>query len=548
MGSFRADAIARVLLVAVVATGCRRQTTPAPAPDSENELEIEGEAPPKPADLASADAGAPRAPARCRDERAIAALRASPTTELELGDVASLPGGGVAIGLVRGGAGGRMAAVAIVSEGAERADVVELESVPGDAPPPRLFARENRLYAASFVVARAQTAAAPAKAPASPASVRPRELALFRIGVGVSDAAGAPPGSAEAKARAERITSIHQARDESYASDVAGTDDALIVVWDEDVRNTNAAAPQPARPVVAGRAPGENGRVAGGELGRAVAPRAHGGVFALRVPLTASPGAAAAGPRAVAPTASPVLLSGESDAQSPRIVPKAGGGYVVAWLAERPEGAAPGAPSAEGPGEGRTFRWVELVPLDARGQVQGAPLAVSNLRGHVDAFELLPAPEPDAVDLLAREESEASEGEGGRLLRIRVAGDRIAPRVLGTGVAPGPADALRRMGAFVAVAFRDASDRAHLLPLDPNVAATHGTPSLEPVLDEARPLAVLRSGESATSGGGAGQAPRGADELPRAADAPTETRPELPVVAFFANKPGGELRLLRCRM
>jgi hypothetical protein len=66
------------------------------------------------------------------------------------------------------------------------------------------------------------------------------------------------------------------------------------------------------------------------------------------------------------------LSPADSDAEMPRLVPWASG-YLVVWLARRPEApsppdaAAPAEATGEATGEARAFSWLEAIPVDAAG-------------------------------------------------------------------------------------------------------------------------------------------------------------------------------------
>ena len=84
----------------------------------------------------------------------------------------------------------------------------------------------------------------------------------------------------------------------------------------------------------------------------------------------------------------------QSDAELPRIVPD-GAGFVVLWIARRPEGAVGGdASEPETPGEPRSFGWLEMVRVDERGAVVGPVRGLTQPGGHVSAYDVREAGSP----------------------------------------------------------------------------------------------------------------------------------------------------------
>lgn len=116
-----------------------------------------------------------------------------------------------------------------------------------------------------------------------------------------------------------------------------------------------------------------------------------------------------------------------SDAESP-IFFMTKAGPSVGWLSERVQRARDGgvAHDLEGPAEDRASRWIELATLDGAGVRQGDPVVVGSTTGHIQAFAILPD-EARGVRVIAAEETERSEGEGGRIVRYRVREKAVEP-------------------------------------------------------------------------------------------------------------------------
>jgi hypothetical protein len=264
--------------------------------------------------------------------------------------------------------------------------------------------------------------------------------------------------------------SIAQQRDESLAFDIACSEARGLAVWDE-----TAPASLGARP--------------------------RGVVRAASFD--------AAGSARAAHDVSPP----ESDAEMPRVVSD-GSGFLVLWIAHRPEGSASSpeasagsagqggsvrAPSAaEATGEARSHGWVEMIALDASGGASGPLRQLTPTSGHVSAYDVT-QPFGGAnrtLFVVARDDQDRGDGAGGRLLSVRVRGDALdRPTALPTdGLGLGPptfvdgADSASETEAHASwIAWVGPRDELRLLPLDA-VGETVFTPSAEDALDEARPL------------------------------------------------------------
>jgi hypothetical protein len=298
---------------------------------------------------------------------------------------------------------------------------------------------------------------------ASDAGTRVRELTVARLDEGAL-------GKVEA-------TVVQQA-DESTAFDVAWNDaGAGLVAWDEDAPPGTDA----------GSASAEGG-ASGGEGGRGF----------VKVQALGSPSLRVASPES-------------SDAESPRLLARPGGGFWLAWLARKVEDESY---AVEGPGERRAFRWVEVVPLTATGEAAGPVRRVSSDKGRAMAFDL--GRSGDDLVVLVQDENAPSEGGGARLLRhvvgAKIESADVVDAGLGSTIAelvPTPAGDVAHGGTRW-LAFTDAAERAHVAPVDP-VLLPLGRATAEPAFDGARVVAsvppdrvyafVLASTEPGAKGG-----------------------------------------------
>ena len=184
-----------------------------------------------------------------------------------------------------------------------------------------------------------------------------------------------------------------------------------------------------------------------------------------------------------------------SDAESPRIAARPGG-YWLVWIARTPEPVRDGGGhELEGPGEDRTYAWLELVALDEAGAPARAVQRVTPAKGHVGAFDLAARNGGADLDILARDDEEARDGAGGRLVVHSVHDQTIATQlVVPEGVGRGIPDLLPPW-----LVFFDATDHIRLLSFAaaaiPMAGAMKAAPaSAEPALEGARPLAVTPAG------------------------------------------------------
>jgi hypothetical protein len=351
--------------------------------------------------------------------------------DLEVGDVAALPDGHVAIGTVHRTASGRVAAVLRSlgpTDQPREPEWLDLAPTLGDAPPTKVVVHAGPagtdLVAAAYLLGSAGTRSSRDAA---------RNLALYALSPGLA-AAPAP------------VLVVPQQRDDSLAFDLAFAGPSGLLVWDE--------AAGPSRGVI-----------------RAVAFDA-----------------------ADAAVANHDISPPESDAELPRLVADATG-FVAVWVARRPEpGRAADASEPEATGETRSFGWIESVRLDARGVATGPVRVLTSTTGHVSAYDVATLGEPDRTILVvARDDGESVDGSGGALVRVRIVGGTPEPPVefqsdgLGRG-APNLVD-----GSALFLAWVGPGEQGRLLPLD-RAGAPLGPPSAEDLLDDARPLRALGEG------------------------------------------------------
>jgi hypothetical protein len=198
----------------------------------------------------------------------------------------------------------------------------------------------------------------------------------------------------------------------------------------------------------------------------------------------------------------PHLVSGPTlDVDSPRLAPKAGGGFWAAWMAHRPEekpdaSARPGA-ALEAPAEERVYTWIELATVGPDGAPQGAPLRITPALGHAASFDVA-ARATGELDLVVRDETQSREGEGGHVAHfvVRPDGALADPVVLvASGAGRGSVDLVGGLdGAWLA--FSDPQDRTLLLPLGPALAPA-GSSSVEDGLEGGRLLLATAAGPPA---------------------------------------------------
>ncbi len=232
--------------------------------------------------------------------------------------------------------------------------------------------------------------------------------------------------------------------DESYAFDVAVAGDVALVAWDEDA---------PSR---------DTGLVKVATVDIGAAPE--------------QPDGSARGLRVVSDPA--------SDAESPRVVAREGGGFFVAWLARRTVDVkdAGHAAALEAPGERRAFTWVELAVVDSRGNAIMSARRVTPATGHAAEIELSSA--DGGVMVHVQDEEARADGAGMRIYKVFVAA---------TGAAGAPVDvvpdgvgraamALLGTAARPWIAYTDTVEHAFL------AGPSGGPRAAVPAFDPGRPL------------------------------------------------------------
>lgn len=187
--------------------------------------------------------------------------------------------------------------------------------------------------------------------------------------------------------------------------------------------------------------------------------------------------------------ATTVTLPG-TDAEMPRIVERPGGFWLF-WVARRP---GTGEHDARYRAEDIANRWLEVVPLDASGELSGSPVKLGSNEGHVLAYDVASLPDGSAV-VMWRDDDTPSGSAGGELMRARVrlggvdGPDRIEDEYLGIG-------SPNVMTGWLAVA--DALESTRLSPMNPDGTLAdklHGEALFgagEPIANEGDKLFVSR--------------------------------------------------------
>ncbi|HVH47094.1 MAG TPA: hypothetical protein VM925_32345 [Labilithrix sp.] len=360
---------------------------------------------------------------------------------------------GLLVGVIRGDGSKRVASVIRASLDLATSSIVDVGPPAGDEPPPSPRWNGDTAYV-SFITRR-------------PADGGPklRELRVARL-------EDASLGKVEAN--------IVQQADESTAFDVAWNEGgAALVAWDEDAPPRADAAP-----------PRET-----------YAPEGRGFV---KVQILGSDTRRVASPET-------------SDAESPRLLPRPGGGFWLAWLARRAEDDGY---EIESPGEKRVFRWVEVVSLSATGEPAGPVRRVTPEKGRALSFEL--GRSGSDLVVLVQDEAAPSEGAGARIVRYVVAERIESTDIVDAGVGATVAELVPVTPPAVGLrwlAWSDTSEHAHVTPLGGGLGAV-GRPTLEPSFDGARVLAAVGAESifalvGAAPAEPAAAAPRGRPEIRR---------------------------------
>ena len=207
----------------------------------------------------------------------------------------------------------------------------------------------------------------------------------------------------------------------------------------------------------------------------------------------------------------PRVVSGDTaDPDSPRLAPRAGGGWWVAWIAHRAEGATDAGVRAattapvEAPAEDRVYSWIEIVAVSDEGAPAGPPRRITSATGRAASFDLALRPH-GGLDVFVRDETQSREGEGGRIFRVDVAAEGTAEEpvvVVPSGAGRGSVDLVTGAGPREGdgerswLTFSDPQDRTLVVPLDTSRAPA-GAASVEEALEGGRLLALVPGGHPA---------------------------------------------------
>ncbi len=196
----------------------------------------------------------------------------------------------------------------------------------------------------------------------------------------------------------------------------------------------------------------------------------------------------------------------DSDAELPRVV-ATGAGFVVIWIARRPEAAiGVDASGSEATGEARSYGWLEMAGVDAHGAPTGPVRSLTQPAGHVSAFDA-EVRSVDAVPLIvvvARDDGEVVDGSGGALLRVRVRGDVVESPVafatdgLGRGAPTFVSSPAASPSSPFALVWVGKDEQVRFLPLDGSGAPVSAI-SAEDAMNDARPLMFLGAPGSSAS-------------------------------------------------
>jgi hypothetical protein len=402
---------------------------------------------------------------RCRVDGARLAI---PGDEVVAGDAVT-GGDAVLLGVVRREGGRRLASVVRASLDLATVKMLDVGTSLGEDPPPSPRRSGGVAFVASYARAKAGPSTTTSDAGGGAGAIMTRVLEIAKI-----------EGDSLV-----REGSVVQQGDESLAYDIAWPNEgtgAPLVAWDED-------APPTGLQLLSDR-----------------------GVVKVQI-------LGAAKPRVASPDA--------TDAEAPRLLARRGG-YWLAWLAKRPEPVEDAGVAAEGPGERRAYRWVELVALDAKGEPTSAVRRVTPEKGRVASFDLAATAveagaEPRLV-VLVQDEAAHADGAGERIVRYFFDGQKDhveSGELLDGGVGHSLAELLGAPGDPHAhaprwLAFSDTQEHAHLVPLGPSLALA-GKATIEPSLDGAR---IVGSGPApdvvyAVGSAGAADAAGGRLELRR---------------------------------
>lgn len=257
--------------------------------------------------------------------------------------------------------------------------------------------------------------------------------------VAVLESGGSRRSLRVARVDGEQVTwgpTFDQGRDESMAFDLAIGEPRSVAVWDDDAREPDRGAIRVAT-------------FATSELG--------------------------------APTPTRTVTDKKTDAESPRVVARPGGFWLV-YVARRPE---PTDDDARYAAEEAAFRWIEAVPLDHNGAATAPARRVTSEKGHALTFDVAPL-DDDALAVVYRDDDTPSGAAGGAVLRVVVRpGGSSEPQVV-TDKQVGVGAPTLLPGGWLAVADAAGATRVGLVAAD-------GTTDLllpEPAIGTGMPLAA----------------------------------------------------------
>jgi hypothetical protein len=377
--------------------------------------------------------------------------------------------GDVFVGVSRTVHGSRLASIARVRQGEAKPRVVDLGRAPASASPSTLFVRDHEVFAVGRVVPRlAAGEGNPATHPQEPGA------ALFRI------ADGSVVSSPQIGTPELLVTLPPTGADVSAIAAVAapvGSPLGAILAWDEDAASPASAVADPLS--------GEGNEVRGVIRLAVIGPDMR---TLLRVDTPSRDTA---------------------DAERPRVALR-DGGFWVAWIARKTEPRKDATPEIEGPGQDRAYRWVELLALDAEGKPTGPVRRLTTTTGHASGFAMAQRWTPgnsggSPLDLYVGLDEERSEGAGGGVAHLTVGSEGppnvsslVSEGVATRGAAPWLSPVAGGTGWLFYVDAADTMDGTRALILDGEGNAA-GSPSLEPELDGARPIAAALPMRSASA-------------------------------------------------
>jgi hypothetical protein len=406
---------------------------------------------PTPRDSADLDAGPP--PARCQVTGTVELGAPNDAQDFDVGDGLMAPEAAL-VGVLRTQHGARVAGVARVPHGGRAATLLDLGNVAPSVSPPTLFSRGDEVLAVVSILG-------PEADDAGHALARQGgRWTLFRLGD-----------------KAEPLLTIGESGADAELSTMAalgapaGSPFGALLAWDEDA--AHATLPRP--PLTARATPGAKGDegVSAGEPARGV----------IRLAFLAQD------MRSVARIDS--LSPDTSDAERPKIAAREGG-FWVAWIARKLELGRDVPTELEGPGEERAYRWLELLALDAQGKPIGPVRRLTTATGHVTGFEMASTSRGSHLDLYVGVDDERGQGLGGGIAHVvaQLDGSPRTSLIVLEGAGRDSSPWLAAVaGVPSALLYVDAADHMRAVRLDLEGNAT-GPPSLEPALEQTRPIGV----------------------------------------------------------